>query len=542
MWFSGPRQTRGAGSAHKNFRPRLEELEDRRLLSAGALDPTFGSGGTVTTGMVVFVEVVEPNGKIVLGGDITNASGNGEWALKRFNPDGSVDTAFGSAGTVHAPSAFPGGINGSYLSGLAIDANNKIVAVGYANYEFAVARYNTDGSLDSTFGNGGFVLTKVTYQKKQPFEQAQAVAIQADGKIDVGGFITLSNDYFAQFALLRYNPDGTLDTSFGNQSPKNGVNITPAFGGSSDWSDMATALAIQADGNILLAGGTRFARSPTPPYPSMAVARYLSSGTAAGQLDPSFGTGGIATFVPPGAQAGEAEGILVQSNGAIVLGGYATVIGAWHGVLARLQTNGQLDTTFGDSGAAISSIYVGRSQLGETIAQGANGDLLISQNSQSTGAVEAYLPSGAVDTSFGSAGIATLPSAGDIATQPDGKVVIAGFNDNTMNRLLPSNTQIGWSTASPNPVPAGISVTLTAANINDNAYPNTTVTQVSFYLDTNDTLDGTDLLLGSGSLNAGVWTISVSTTGWAKGTYTLLAQAFDGSSYYAPISIQVTVF
>jgi uncharacterized delta-60 repeat protein len=550
MWFSVPRKTRVARSAHNTFRPRLEALEDRCLLSAGALDPTFGSGGTVTTGLVVFADVVEPNGKIVLGGSDSNG-----WTLERFNPDGSVDTAFGTGGAVHAPSAFPGS---GQVRGLAIDANNKIVAIGYASIplggpynfdqEFAVVRYNADGSLDSTFGNGGVVLTNVNpYHKKQPtsdgYELALGVAIQKDGKIDVGGVISLTALGRAQFTLVRYNADGTLDSSFGNQSPKDGISISAPFGGGPAWGDLANAIALQADGNILLVGATGYANGLNTP--TMAVARYLGAGAAAGQLDTSFGTGGIVTLRPPGAQAAEVRGVLVQSNGTIVLGAYASVGSASYGTLVRLQSSGQLDTTFANSGFAASGVNMGYGLGAGFLAQGANGDLLlegITTTNQSVAAVEAYLPGGAVDTSFGNGGIAAAPSRGVIATQPDGKIVLAGFNDNTMNRLLPSNTQIGWPTASPNPASAGTSVTLTASNIYDNAYPSTTVTQVSFYRDTNGngTLDGTDLLLGT--VNAGVWSITVSTTGWAKGTYTLFAQAYDGSGYYAPISIQVTVF
>jgi hypothetical protein len=175
-------------------------------------------------------------------------------------------------------------------------------------------------------------------------------------------------------------------------------------------------------------------------------------------------------------------------------------------------------------------------------------------------AVAAYLPGGVVDTSFGAGGIATVSisggadSSGALAIQPDGKIVLAGnvttnsppFNDiyTTLARFVPSNTQIGWPTARPDPVSAGTNVTLTVSNISDNAYTSTTVTQVSFYQDTNGNgiLDSTDLLLGTGTLNSstGVWSFTFSTTG-LHGTYTLFAQAYDSSVFYAPVSIPVTV-
>src|SRR5262249_44610142 len=106
-----------------------------------------------------------------------------------------------------------------------------------------------------------------------------------------------------------------------------------------------------------------------------------------------------------------------------------------------------------------------------------------------------------------------------------------------------SNTQIGWPTASPNPVSAGTSMTLGVSNISDNGYPSTTITQVSFYQDNgNGIIDNSDTLLGTGMLNTstGVWTFTFSTTG-LHGPYTLCDQATEGSVLYDPVSIQVTV-
>jgi uncharacterized delta-60 repeat protein len=550
MWFFPLRKTHrtaAARSARNTFRPRLDALEDRCLLSAGALDPTFGTAGMVNTGGSGGYPaplVVQPDGKIVVV-----APGATSSFLERFNAaDGSIDTTFGTSGKVSVSNS---------VYGLAIDANNKIVAVGrntirsgntVTDYVTTVARYNTNGSLDSTFGNGGIVQTNVnpsSYNHKTKTsddgsEAADAVAIQADGKIDVGGLIAPSAPFRPgeQFMLLRYNSNGTLDTSFGNQSPKNGINITPPFGGGND---IAEALTIQSDGNIVLAGVAAF----TNVYPSftgtMAVARYVGSGAAAGQLDSTFGTGGTVTLVPAGAQQAGALGALVQSNGTIVLGGTAVVGSALNGTLVRLKSNGQLDTTFANAGSAICSINSADlygALGGQDLAQGANGDLMLVGS-----AVAAYLPGGAVDAAFGSNSISTAAGGSQIGVQRDGKIVLLGGS--TLARLVPSNTQVGWPTASPNPVSAGASVTLTASTIYDNAYPSATITQVSFYQDTNGngTLDGMDLFLGTGTLNSttGVWSITVSTTGWAKGTYTILAQAWDGSIYYDPVSIQVTV-
>ena len=570
MWFVSPRKSRRnppVRSGRNRFRPRLEALEDRCLLSlgAGSLDPTFGSGGTAIgpSALYPFAVALQPDGKIVVGGAIY-ANGTNQWALERFNADGSVDTTFGTSGTGIVSTVL--GSNNSGIYGLAIDANDDIVAVGAAyalvgknsDQEIAVARYTTGGSLDPAFGSGnGFVLTNVNPAGKldNGTEHAAAVAIQGDGKILVGG--TISNLASVQgqlddgnFTLLRYNADGTLDTSFGNQSPKDGITITSAFGGSGDY---ATALALQSDGSIVLAGEASHVvqtRRLSTYYNSMAVARY----SAAGQLDSSFGTGGTTTL---GTQNSAVSSVVVQSNGAIVLAGTnngSIALGEFNNgavSLARLQSNGQLDTTFGSSGFATSSITMNGLST-EGLAQGVNGDLLAAGGSSGALAVAAFLPGGAVDTTFGTGGISTDSISGGVytvgmAVQGDGKIVVAGFAPSSYDlaRFLPPNTQIGWMTAAPNPVSTGSSANLTASNISDNAYPSTTIIQVSFYLDTdgNGTLDGSDRLLGTGTLNTatGVWSFTFSTTGLAKGTYTLFAQAWDGSTLYAPLSIQVTV-
>jgi uncharacterized delta-60 repeat protein len=567
MWFLSARQ------AHRNqlarygsngFRPSLESLEDRCLLSlgAGSLDPTFGSGGTVFTASTVVnlpgAVVVQPDGKIVLAGN-NNVN---QWALERFNSDGSVDKTFGTSGTGIVSSMLTSSTNGSNIYGLAIDATGDIVAVGNAcvsangnsDLVTAVARYKTDGSLDPAFGNGqGFVVTNVNpyspKTSKNPgsfgAERATAVAIQADGKIVVGGTVSTTGLWgvYSTFDLLRYNADGTLDNSFGNQSPKNGINSTSPFGGNGDF---ASSLALQSDGSIVLAGqATNFVtiHNKSYSYTSMAVARY----TTAGQLDSSFGTSGTVTLDPSGIQTSTASDALIQSNGAIVLYGSN---GA-NLTLARLQSNGQLDTSFAKSGFAVSSIQPDFTRY-RGLAQGANGDLLAAGNSNGSMAVAAFLPGGAVDTTFGTRGITTVSFSSSaittgLAVQRDGKIVVAGTtspsNNYVLARFLPANTQIGWMTAAPNPVSSGAS--LTVSNISDNAYLNTTIIQVSFYQDMNGNgaLDSTDQFLGTGTLNSatGIWAFTFSTASLVKGTYTLFAQAGDGNLLYAPLFIQVAV-
>jgi uncharacterized delta-60 repeat protein len=492
MWFLSARKTRrtpGPRSHHGTFRPCLEALEDRCLLSAGALDPTFGTAGEVTNPTFsngASAVVVQADGKIVVGSEMIGTNGSPSFALARYDPDGSPDTTFGVGGSVQTVV----GKGASYIFGLALQSDGKIVAVGPAvatqlpvnlkgkrvlldDTGFAIARYNTNGTLDPTFGVGGIVLTNVTTKtgKVDGDDVARAVAIDANGKIDVAGSTapgTTSSS--ADFAIVRYLPSGALDTSFG--PGKNGIVITPNFGNTPDG---IQALTIQpSDGKIVVAGG-----------PEMAVARY----TTTGLLDSNFGTKGIWMGMPGGSTSAGAFGVFVQGNLGIIVTG-ASYSSSSHLTLARLtSTTGRLDTTFGSSGFAICSTSNG-DYSGS--AQGANGDILAAGgqydvNGNAEFSVTAVLPSnGALDTTFGTGGTATAAFPGGaawadaIAIQGDGKIVAAGTTSSSagtmaLARFLPPNTKIGSFTASPNPVTAGNSVSLTALGIL-NSNPTSTIT------------------------------------------------------------------
>ncbi|MGW0393307.1 calcium-binding protein [Streptomyces sp. NPDC003042] len=228
-----------------------------RLDPAGTLDTGFGGGdGWVTTAFpagfsTAFDVAVRPDGKIVAAGQagtVTPTSAP-DFALARYNPDGSPDPGFGSGGQV--TTAFAGE---DIARGLALQPDGKTVAGGYSDLNFALARYNEDGSLDAGFGSGGRVTSAFGTAR------ASDVALQADGKILAVG------SHQSDLALARYHTDGSLDTGFGT-----GGLVHTDFGLGA-W-DEGRAVAVQPDGKIVASGmgyGDNFV-----------VARYQSAGPPA---------------------------------------------------------------------------------------------------------------------------------------------------------------------------------------------------------------------------------------------------------------------
>ena len=211
---------------------------------AGSLDTTFNTNGKVTTpigsGSRAHAIAIQTDGKIVVAGNAGNGT-NIDFALARYNKNGSLDTTFDTDGIVTTP--IGSGNNGAYA--IAIQTDGKIVVAGYAGngtpYRiFALARYKTDGSLDTTFNTNGKVITPIGSGNNG----AYAIAIQTDGKIVVAGYALKGTNF--DFALARYNTDGSLDRTFDTD----GKVTTPI--GSDD--DFAHAIAIQTDGKIVVAG------------------------------------------------------------------------------------------------------------------------------------------------------------------------------------------------------------------------------------------------------------------------------------------------
>ena len=330
------------GTAYKQNDFSGEDFVVTRHNTDGTLDNTFGVGGKVRTDFpglaaVPSSVVIQPDGKIVVaGGAFPLFTFLGNFEVVRYNPNGSLDTSFGDGGIV--TTIFP---QGSYAFDLALQSDGKIIAAGtvfvdfdpgeMSDTDFALARYNPDGTPDATFGSGGQTSTDFLGHEDDAF----SVLIQPDGKIVAVGS---ANDpaTFYDFAAVRYLSNGTIDTTFGVAGK-----VHTDFGDQNF--DRARSAALQPDGRIVAAG---FAISHGGGVQNFAVARYTSSGV----LDTTFSRDGK-TQIDFGNCCQSATKVLLQSDGKIItVGGSNGESSDDDFLLARLNPRGSVDATFGVGG------------------------------------------------------------------------------------------------------------------------------------------------------------------------------------------------
>ena len=330
----------------------------------GSLDTSFDGDGIVTTDVGTSsvdnaqAVAVQPDGKLVVAG-YSNAGTNYDFVVLRYTPDGSLDTTFDGDGKALVDF---GGNDNAY--GLALLPDGKIAVVGVKDdYNFAVARLASDGSLDTTFNLNGKQVTDFASSQDAAFD----VAVQSDGKLVVCG----ESGY--DLALARYNVNGSLDTSFGGGDGK----VTSDFSGNSD---RALALAIRDDGAIVVSG-----YSNTGSSVDFAVARYLENGT----IDTTFGVNGMVTVDLSAGGIDTADGLVILAEGRILVGGQTNAAGTGDFGMVRYRSDGSLDPYFG-TGGIVTTDFAGFSDKGRAVALQPDGRLVVVGQTRPTATTSAF--------------------------------------------------------------------------------------------------------------------------------------------------------
>lgn len=388
----------------------------------GDVDTSFGGGiNVIPVGLTddsVRGVAVQSDGKVLVTGfAVPTAASGTEFFLLRTLRDGGLDASFGTGGKVYT--GFNNGAASDEAQAVAVQADGKILVAGASDqgatgYDFALARYNADGSLDASFGTGGRVVTAFGPQS----DKAYAVLVQPDGKILVGGE-SVQATTGGDFALARYNADGSLDASFG----QGGKVLTPI--GEFGAREAIYGLALQTVGGstrIVAVGGEGDFR----------VVRY----TATGQPDASFGTGGVVKTVFGGV-IGAARSVVITTDNKIAIAGHADHDMA----VVRLLPDGALDASFGLTdfdlpGKRIVALSSTNWDEATALVQQEDGKLLISgwvysgNSSSGDTALVRLLANGALDHSFGEHGVKRTAVAANgkndqgraLVLQPDSRV------------------------------------------------------------------------------------------------------------------------
>lgn len=376
----------------------------------GSFDASFGTNGKVitTVGSNLNDMVLQPDGKIVAIGDIAPAGTNDQFVVARYMPNGSLDTSFGTNGSLKT---LYGAKCGAWS--VVLQADGKIVVAGYTSVatnnsghrDAMIVRYNTDGTPDATFGVQGIKILPFTDSGK-----ATTVDIQSDGKIIVGGQLG------GKFLVARLLENGDLDVSFNTV----GYTTYSKFNGYYE----VGAIKVLNDGKVLVAG-----RGDS----IFVVVKYNQDGSS----DTSFGNEGFVD--PAGITATPAiiYNMLTLSNGDFIVAGGAMYSGKYMGVMVKFNSIGALVTTFANNGVLITDVSAGTSTQAIDVVT-FNDKIYAGYSSGPTTnydfRLSAYSMDGALDTTFGDQGSiqfyfgsATVHDyLHSVVMQPDGKILMGG--------------------------------------------------------------------------------------------------------------------
>lgn len=386
------------------------------LAAAGAFDPTFDGDGKAILNLggddSIQAMVLQPDGKIIVAGYTNNPPIAGyDFALARYNSDGSLDASFDGDGIVTTDIL---ALDNKAMAVALQPLDGKIVVGGDVCFsatdcDFALTRYHSNGSLDTSFDGDGIVTTDFDWMS----DEIRGVAIQTDGKIVVVGY---TGDYamYSAYGLARYHSDGSLDTSF-DVDGKAEAHI--------GWLDYPRAILIQPDGKILVAGLSDTEALFGEDY--ISLARLNTDGS----YDTSFSGNGRVTIDFPPHSGGTA--LALQTNGKIIVAGHTGYPRDF--ALARLNPDGTQDSLFSGDGKLATDL--GGNDNVFAIALQPDGKILLAGISDASGAndfvLARYHREGFLDTSFSGDGIVRVSLGADdgayaAAVQPDGNILAAG--------------------------------------------------------------------------------------------------------------------
>jgi uncharacterized delta-60 repeat protein len=445
-----------------------------RYTAKGIPDSSFAHNGIqiLTTGLYGGASsvLVQMDGRIVVGGSTLNSFNRSQLNITRLLENGMPDTSFSSDGQVI--DFF--GEKDSYLFDMLVQNDGKLLVTGYAykagTQEFLVVRYNIDGTLDHSFAGNGFLMPDVNAGTTHPSSLAFSMAVLHDGKIILAG----SCAYYMQYAVVRLNPDGSMDNSFATA----GILRDYKAGGQS----VFNASAVQTDGRLVTAGQANGSLSGMT---SVIVARYNTDGSfdrnfsgdgkviidfpgsfpnanamaiqqdgkivvagsayngtntdfmvlrlkKDGSMDNTFGNNGIQMTDFGGYDA--ANGLAIQPDGKILLAGYANNNNGSVFTLVRYNTDGNLDNSFNGNGKLITSFGL-NAEAGHAIILQPDGKIIAVGNSRGAIAIARYNSNGSQDVTFNGnglvitalAGLTTIPQAAVL--NPKGEIIIAGASE-----------------------------------------------------------------------------------------------------------------
>ena len=402
--------------------------------SAGDLVAGFGSGGKVTTDFynnfdVAAAVATYPDGRILLAGTSHSTTENFDYdiALARYNPDGSLDQTFGNGGLVKTDFN-----EMESARAVAIQTDGKIVVAGSISRfdgtsDFAIVRYHEDGTLDSSFGQDGLVTTD--FYNTDNF--AADLAITPNGEIVVAGTVWWKTEFLdGDFAVARYDSDGNLDMTFGDH----GKVIMH-----SEIHEDLTAMVLNPKGQIVLAG----ARTSVPGE-GYNIDFVLFRLNRDGSPDESFGIDG--RVITDFSAVDTLSDVALTPDGHIVaVGTVPHTPGRFDFVVARYDRNGRLDPSFGTAGSVITDFST-RDDFAFAVAVRPNGKIVVAGtsgfvigSSQNDFALARYERDGALDQLFGSGGLVTTDFSGHtdeahaVAILPSGRIVVAGHRWDASN-------------------------------------------------------------------------------------------------------------